>query len=178
VPSTPTKNLRGCARSRQFLPMRARVPLSAVFGLCACGGATSAPKAAVAPAATVQVAPETPASPDTSSSGRALARSAVHAVVSQGVGAFLRRLELEDQPVLAGGKFHGFRIAALHDAQFWSGVDLKPGDVVTGVNGFPIERPEQAQTVFDSLEVASELRIAYERDGKPRELVYAIIDGR
>ena len=38
----------------------------------------------------------------------------------------------------------------------------------------PIERPEQAQdTAFESLEVANhELRVSYERDGEPRELVY------
>jgi type II secretory pathway component PulC len=79
--------------------------------------------------------------------------------------------------VLAAGKFHGFRIAALRDS-FLQGVDLKPGDVITSVNGFPIEHPEQAQTAFESLEVSSELRVAYERDGQPREIVYAIIDDR
>jgi type II secretion system protein C len=75
---------------------------------------------------------------------------------------------------MAGGKFHGFRIAALHDSAFWKGVDLRPGDVVTSVNGFPIEHPEQAERAFESLDVASELRVAYERDGQARELVYLI----
>jgi type II secretion system protein C len=102
----------------------------------------------------------------------------VRAAISQGLGAFLRHVELDNQPVRADGKFHGFRIAALRDPDFWSGVDLKPGDVVTSVNGFPIERPEQAQTAFDSLGVASELRVSYERDGKPREIVYPIVDDR
>ena len=46
------------------------------------------------------------------------------------------------------------------------------------MNGFPIERPEQAQTAFESLDVASELHVAYERDGQPRDLVYAIVDER
>jgi hypothetical protein len=49
---------------------------------------------------------------------------------------------------------------------------------VTSVNGFPIERPEQAQTAFDSLEVASELRVSLERAGQPRELVIPIVDDR
>ncbi len=57
-------------------------------------------------------------------------------------------------------------------------MDLKAGDVVTGVNGFPIERPEQAQTAFDSLEVSSELRVEYDREGQARELVYGITDDR
>jgi type II secretory pathway component PulC len=107
-------------------------------------------------------------------------RAAVHAVVSDGLGAFLQRVDLDDQPVVMGGRFHGFRIAALRDSAswsgFWSGVDLKPGDVVTSVNGFPIEHPEEAQTAFESLEVASELRVTYDRAGEKRELIYAIVD--
>jgi type II secretory pathway component PulC len=44
------------------------------------------------------------------------------------------------------------------------------------VNGRPIERPEQALAAFQSLAVAKELRVAYERNGAPRELVYPIDD--
>ena len=134
----------------------------------------SSPPPAVSPHATKALPPsEAP-----SAAGHRLARSAVHDVVTQGLGAFLQHVELDDQPVMLSGKFHGFRIAQLRDQAFWAGVDLKAGDVVTGVNGFPIERPEQAQTAFDSLEVASELRVAYEREGQAREIVYAIVDDR
>ena len=98
--------------------------------------------------------------------------------MADGLGVFLQRVDVDEQPVMTGGRFHGFRIAGLRDAGFWSGVDLKPGDVVTAVNGMPIERPEQAQTALESLEAAKELRVAFERDGQPHELVYAIVDGR
>jgi type II secretory pathway component PulC len=106
-----------------------------------------------------------------------LGRASVKGVVSQGLGAFLQQVDLDDQPALVGGKFRGFRIAGLRGGRFWSGVDLKPGDVVTGINGLPIERPEQAQAAFDSLAMASELRVTYDRDGEARELVYKIVDG-
>ena len=126
--------------------------------------------------ATVAAAPAArPANPG-APAGPTLARSAVRDVVGRGLGAFLQRIEFDDRPVLVGGRFHGFRIAALHDAAFFRGVDLKVGDVVTTVNGFSIERPEQALSVFDSLQVASELRVAYERDGQPRTIVYAITE--
>jgi len=75
----------------------------------------------------------------------------------------------------AGRRFVGFRIAELRGPR-WRGIDLKPGDVVTAVNGFSIERPEQAQQAFLSLAVASELRVDYERDGQPRTLRLAIVD--
>jgi type II secretory pathway component PulC len=144
------------------------------LGLHACGGASPA-----APASPVS-APSAAASPRPVAgvSGHTVARSAIHAAIAQGLGAFLQRLDLDDKPVLVASKFHGFRIAALRDPPFWNGVDLKPGDVVTSVNGFPIERPEQAQAAFESLQVASELRVSYERDGEPRELVYSIVDER
>jgi type II secretory pathway component PulC len=158
--------------------MRRLFVLPVALALGSCGGAS--PKAAivhapvVGPPSTAPAASAVPAAP----LDRAIARSAVHAVVSQGLGYFLQRVELDERPVFADHKFHGFRIARLRDQQFWDGVDLKPGDVVTSVNGFPIERPEQAQTAFDSLEVSSELRVDYEREGLARELIYGILDDR
>jgi len=158
--------------------MRTLLALPVAVALASCGGAT--PKAALvhAPSAPSAAAAPAPVAAPTAQVDHALPRSAVVAVVSQGLGYFLQRVELDDQPVFVGRRFHGFRIARLRDQSFWEGVDLKPGDVVTGVNGFPIERPEQAQTAFDSLEVASELRVAFEREGQPRELVYGIVDDR
>jgi hypothetical protein len=159
--------------ARQLSPMRTLALAAFALALGACGGPAPSLVPAAAPVSK-RVHPPT----GTPMDAHSLARSVVHDVVSQGLGAFLQHVEVAEQPVLAAGKFHGFRIASLPDAAFWQGVDLKPGDVVMGVNGFPIEHPEQAQTAFDSLEVSSELRVAYERDGQPRELVYAIDDGR
>ena len=157
--------------------MRRMVSLAAVSYLCGC--ASSAPPAASAsrtPPSLSQSASSRP--PPALPGAPTLARSVVRAVVAQGLGAFLQRLEVDEHPVLLGGKFRGFRITLLRGTDFWTGVDLMPGDVVTGVNGFPIERPEQAQTAFDSLVVASQLRIAYDRGGQERELVYSIVDDR
>ena len=149
-----------------------------VVGLAACG--SSPPKSAAAPvtssaasSASSVASAKAPAMP---LPANALRRSAVHSVVASGLGAFLQRVTLEDEPVFVGNKFHGFRIASLKGDTFWKGVDLKPGDVVTRVNGFPVEHPEEALEAFKSLDVASELRVEYERDGAPKELRYAIVD--
>lgn len=106
----------------------------------------------------------------------ALRRSAVRGVVKGGLGMFLQKVVLDDEPVLKDGHFHGFRIVALRDAPFWRGIDIRPGDVIVRVNGLAIEHPEEALEVFHSLESAAELRVFYERDGEPRELKYAIVD--
>jgi hypothetical protein len=104
-----------------------------------------------------------------------IARSRVREALVQGPGVLLARVELDEMPVFRAGKFHGFRIAGLlGEPGFWKGVDLKPGDVVTAVNGFGVERPEQAYEAFRSLDVASELAIDYERNGEKRSLRYEI----
>ncbi|HEY1694460.1 MAG TPA: hypothetical protein VGG39_19960 [Polyangiaceae bacterium] len=145
--------------------------VASAFALAACGGSPSG--SVSSPAAARPAAPPAAiAAPD-----HRLRRAAVHEIVTEGLGAFLQHVDLSDQPVFVGGKFHGFRIAALRDASFWQGVDLKPGDVVVSLNGFPIERPDQAETAFESLDVASEIHVGVERDGQPHDLVYAIVDG-
>ena len=105
----------------------------------------------------------------------AIRRSAVRSVLAAGPGAFLQKVSVDDRPVFASGKFHGFRITALQ-AESFGGVDLKPGDVVTRIEGMPIEHPEEAILAFNALSVASELRVDYERDGVPRTLRYRIVD--
>ncbi len=156
-------------------------PLGLLLGLLGCGAETPSSRtpARQAPASSSTSSSSPPSTPLAAPTGSALRRSDLDGVLAQGLGSFLQRVELDGRPVLAkGGAFRGFRIAALHGDAFWHGVDLKPGDVVTSVNGFPIERPEQAQVAFDSLQVSSELRVAYERNGSPRELVYTIVAGR
>jgi type II secretory pathway component PulC len=146
-----------------------------VIALAACGGGNKASPAARGPAsASSSPAPPRPPANAPAAPGH-LPRSAVMATLSRGLGAFLGRLDTE--PVVEGGHFRGWRIVRLGDRDpLWKGVNLAPGDVVTNVNGRPIERPEQALKAFQALAIDPELRVAYQRNGKPRELVYVIDD--
>jgi S1-C subfamily serine protease len=102
-------------------------------------------------------------------------RRDVVAALSRGLGDFLSHLQVE--PALRAGKFHGWRVVALRAGDpLWQSTDLAPGDVVTAVNDRPIERPEQAFAAFQSLAVARELRVTYERNNARKELVYPIDD--
>ena len=105
-----------------------------------------------------------------------LRRTDVDALVCGGFGAFLSTVIVDEHPLFVSGKFHGFRLVDLAPA--WRTSGIRAGDVVTRVNGMPIERPEQALEAFRSLSVASELRVDYERDGEPHEVRYAIDDDR
>lgn len=143
---------------------------------CSSGGGASSSAGRPPAAATSATSPKAEAEP-TPRPGH-LPRAAVLATLSQGLGAFLGQLDTE--PVLVSGRFRGWRIVRLAEKDpqkpFWKGVDLGPGDIVTSVNGRPIERPEQALTAFQSLAMDPQLRVAYERNGKRRELVYLIDD--
>lgn len=102
-----------------------------------------------------------------------LRRSQVKRTIAKGLGYFLQEVSVDDYPVMTGGKFHGFKIKAITGD--W-GVDLRPGDVVTRVNGMAIEHPEDADAALRSLEKAQALRVDFDRDGKARTLELPIVD--
>lgn len=104
---------------------------------------------------------------------RQLERAEVERALEAGLGSFLQHVFVE--PSLQGGKFQGFRIVELRPPAAWEGVDLRVGDVVTRINGKPIERPEQAHAVFLGLKEADRLVVSYLRDGEPSELVIPIL---
>jgi hypothetical protein len=100
-----------------------------------------------------------------------LARAEVdHVLVTQGPGVIIRRILYEE--VVNGGKFIGWRMVGLPEE--WRDIDLRPGDIVTRVNGLPIERPEQAWEAWKSLATSPDLRITLTRDGGARTLVLPI----
>ena len=154
--------------------MRAARPLRAgvILMAASCGGNSSRP---TQPTRTLQPATSASAEMRLPSRPGRLWRRDVVAVLSRGLGDFLTRLEVE--PYLVGGKFRGWRVVKLRPGDsLWNGVDIASGDVVTSVNSRPIERPEQALAVFQSLAIAEELRVRYERNGASRDIVYAIDD--
>jgi hypothetical protein len=156
--------------------LRTTFALMALASLTACGSATPAPQATTSTAKATTTTTTASTAPADAAPNMTLHRTDVHRVVAGGLGKFLANVSLDDHPAKTpDGKFVGFKIMSLQ-GDSWRGVDLKPGDVVTKVNGFPIERPEQALEVFQSLDVASELRVGVERDGVPHELHYSIVD--
>lgn len=95
-----------------------------------------------------------------------LRRSDLERAVVAGLGVFLQHAELE--PVLDSGRFQGFRVLTLTPPEFWLGVDLQPGDIVTHVNGKSVEDPNVMYDTFVGLRTATELRVDSVREGKAR----------
>lgn len=150
--------------------LRVTIPAAVLF-LSACG-AESKPTpntASSPPVAKVKSAEKpTPSKPVTS-----LKRADVKETIARGLGAFLQNVTVDDWPVMQEGKFHGFKIQTINPE--WA-VDLKPGDVVTRVNGIVPEHPEEADAALQSLEKSGTLKVDFERDGKAKTLELPIVD--
>jgi S1-C subfamily serine protease len=136
------------------------------FGVLACGGSPP-PQVTAPPPVRAQVAlpPAVPAG--------TLRRADVNAVIDAGFARFLQTLDVE--PSLDAGRFRGWTIVELRSEELFGGVDLKEGDVVTSVNGLPIERETEAFDAFESLRGAEQITVAYARGGASRTLSYRIV---
>ncbi len=101
-------------------------------------------------------------------------RAKLIAVLDSGPGMFLRQLEVaphkDNQQRFVGWQLVQLldRTGPLYD------VDVVPGDVLLAVNGKPLSRPDQLQTVWDSLRTANELRAKLWRGDTALELAFII----
>jgi hypothetical protein len=104
-----------------------------------------------------------------------IARDELVPVLEGGLGRYLQNVETE--PVFHQGAFVGFRILSFFPGDLeYASLDLRPGDIVTNVNGRSIERPEQAVAVWEALRTASDLVVLYQRGPEELALRFRIVD--
>lgn len=99
-----------------------------------------------------------------------IARVELDQALMRGPGWLLSKVQAED--VLRQNKFVGWRLISF--PADWDGSGLQPGDVITDVNGASLERPEDFWAVWMQATEATELKIGFERDGKPAVSVVKI----
>ncbi|MDI3291265.1 serine protease [Polyangium sp. 15x6] len=145
-----------------------------LFGLVAlalagCGGGSEVSPPPAAPKASAKgaagAAEQGPAkAPDK------IERETLKTVLPMGLPWLLRRVWPEE--VFREGKFVGWRLVAIPEE--WTGLDVRPDDVVTRINGKTVETPEQLWDAWTSLATAPELRVTYERGAETKEIVLPI----
>jgi S1-C subfamily serine protease len=102
-----------------------------------------------------------------------IARDKLVAVLDAGPGMFLRQLEIA--PQLKGERFVGWQLVQLLDRTGpLVDVDVVPGDVLLAINGKPLSRPDQLQSVWDSLRTANQVTAQMWRGKAQFELQFAI----
>jgi len=120
------------------------------------GGKREAPTTETA-AGSASALPERPVAPvGKGLRSGTIERARLIAVLDSGPGAFLRQLEVT--PRMDGERFVGWQLVQVIDRTGpLVDVDVAPGDVLLAINGKPISRPDQLQSVWDSLRTANEL---------------------
>jgi hypothetical protein len=123
------------------------------------------------PAVSVAARPEAP--PGKGLRNGTIARDRLLAVLDAGPGTFLRQLEV--MPKKNGERFVGWELVQVLDKQSpLYDVDLVAGDVLLAINGKPISRPDQLQTVWDSLRTANEVTAQLWRGDAQLTLAFTI----
>jgi S1-C subfamily serine protease len=102
-----------------------------------------------------------------------IARDKLVAVLDAGPGTFLQKLEIT--PRMNGERFVGWQLVQLLDRTGpLVDVDIVPGDVLLAINGKPLSRPDQLQTVWDSLRTANQVSAQLWRGDAQFTLDFAI----
>lgn len=74
-------------------------------------------------------------------------------------------------PVLDDGRIAGVRVSAAGgDAALLAQLGLRPSDIVTAVNGMPVDSVARGQQILESLGNANSVRVTVTRDGLPTEV--------
>ncbi len=77
-------------------------------------------------------------------------------------------------PVLENGRFVGVRLSGGRDQPLIAKLGLRPDDVVTSINGIPLDSPNRATEVAKSLETARSAAITVRRNGKDEKLTVTL----
>ena len=78
---------------------------------------------------------------------------------------------MRPQPVFAGGKMRGFRVYPGANRQAFARIGLRAGDLVTAINGTPLDDKDRAQEIFATLNSSTDARVSITRNGRQQELV-------
>lgn len=81
---------------------------------------------------------------------------------------------MRPQPVFAGGAMRGFRVYPGANRQAFARIGLRAGDLVTAINGTPLNDKDRAQEIFATLSSSSDARVTITRNGRQQELVLNI----
>jgi general secretion pathway protein C len=98
----------------------------------------------------------------------------------------IRRLVQQDPGILdqvmrtvasydnAAGKLRGFRAYPGRNRQIFGKLGLKSGDLVTAINGTPLDDPQRSQEVFNTIQTSDHVTVTIERGGQKQDITLNI----
>jgi len=92
----------------------------------------------------------------------------VQQLLSQNAATFTEIIR--PQPFMPNGQLKGYRVFPGRNRQQFIALGLRPGDLVTEINGVALNNPTQGMEVFRSLGESSQVSVTIERNGRPQVL--------
>jgi general secretion pathway protein C len=77
---------------------------------------------------------------------------------------------LRPQPVFANGEQRGYRVYPGRNRKQFARLGLMPGDLVTAVNGTPLDDPNRGMEILQSMNSATEVAVTVERNGQSTQI--------
>ena len=147
------------------LLLLATVFVAAALSATACSGAQTEPEEAVAPAPAP--APPRPA--------MTIFRDELDETLDRGLQPLIAKVGL--RPWFEKDRFVGWKIQFREPGEPpFRDSAVRPGDVLTRVNGQPVERPDQMMAVWKSLRGAEQVTFTVLRTGETKEITYAVAE--
>ena len=78
--------------------------------------------------------------------------------------------QVQVYPVIENGRMAGVRLAAGRDSDLLSRAGIRPTDLVTSVNGIPLDGPQRSAELINALKDARNVQVTVRRDGKDTQL--------
>lgn len=78
---------------------------------------------------------------------------------------------IRPQAVLADGRQRGYRVYPGPNQDAFNRLGLRPGDMVTAINGTPLDDPARGGEIFGTLSSAGEARVTVMRNGRQQDLL-------
>ena len=74
----------------------------------------------------------------------------------------------------AAGKLRGFRAYPGRNRAIFNKLGLKPGDLVTAINGTTLDDPQRSQEVFNTIQSSDHVTVTVERGGQKQDITLNI----
>jgi general secretion pathway protein C len=74
----------------------------------------------------------------------------------------------------AAGKLRGFRAYPGRNRMIFTKLGLKPGDLVTAINGTQLDDPQRSQEVFNTIQTSDHATVTVERGGQKQDITLNI----
>ncbi|HET7651201.1 MAG TPA: type II secretion system protein GspC [Gammaproteobacteria bacterium] len=80
-------------------------------------------------------------------------------------------------PVMEHGRFVGYRVFPAGNPRLFQQMGLKPGDVVTAVNGISLDNPADSMRILSKLKTSDQVSVTFTRNGQQQTQVLQMQDG-